>query len=481
MYNIIMKKIVSSILILFLLLSGLCAEKTSVKGLFSYKLDNGLELFVAENHSVPLVYIEICCKCGAYTQDKKTAGLFHLYEHMMFKGNSRYKTAQEFTKGLKNLGVTAHNGSTGLETVNYFFTVPVEKLEEGLEFWSLAVRTPLITKTELEAEKKVVLSEIAEDLSDPARKYYAAKNKILFPDSPWKLSPGGSMDAVRKATVKQLEEIQKKYYVPNNSALFVGGDVNPDEVFELVKKIYGDWKKAEDPFESRGKSTLVNHPKNPLKKAVYRVMPFDKLSSDVCEISVEFRGPDAAYDIEDTYSADMLFNCISNPGSYFKQFYTEECNLGLPDKEYISAGYLTLRTCGRIHIVADILSEGGNIPGRAEELVKNLVPALKESVARLDDESFALVKQRLKDSFIYERETSEGLAGSLRYYWAVCSDDYYYTYQDKLASVTKEQMEKFIDDYIASLNPLVTILINPELYESMKSDFENAGCLKLID
>ena len=85
-------------LIFILAVSFSFAEKTPVKNLSSYKLENGLELYVMENHSAPLVYIEIAVKAGGIAQKKEDAGLFHLYEHMMFKGNTKYQNAASVQK-----------------------------------------------------------------------------------------------------------------------------------------------------------------------------------------------------------------------------------------------------------------------------------------------------------------------------------------------------------------------------------------------
>ena len=211
------------ILIVLLLHLPFCtsAEETPVPHLYQYTLDNGLDVFVAENHSVPLVYIEVAVKCGSFTQIPQTAGLFHLYEHMMFKGNSLYKNAAAVTRALSQMGVAEWNGSTGVECVNYYFTVPASQLEEGLLFWNSAIREPLLDKKELQNEKQVVLSEIRGNFSDPGRILSAAKCRALFPAAPWKLDSGGSDVVVEKATVKQLKKIQKTYYVPNNAAVFL--------------------------------------------------------------------------------------------------------------------------------------------------------------------------------------------------------------------------------------------------------------------
>ncbi|MBQ1591676.1 MAG: insulinase family protein, partial [Treponema sp.] len=125
-----------------------------------HTLSNGLTVFTSENHAVPLVYIEIAVKAGGVTQTKENAGLFHLYEHMMFKGNSLYPDAASVQKALSDMGCTNWNGTTGLNCVNYFITVPSDQLETGLAFWNAAIRSPLMKEDELEKEKKVVLSEI---------------------------------------------------------------------------------------------------------------------------------------------------------------------------------------------------------------------------------------------------------------------------------------------------------------------------------
>ena len=142
-------KICISIIFIFICITPIFAQETKIEGLYHYVLPNGLELLVMENHAAPLAYIEIAVRAGGISQTEETAGLFHLYEHMMFKGNSKYPTAAAVQSAINDLGVPSWNGSTASEYVNYFFTVPADKLKEGLEFWSYAIREPLIDPTEL--------------------------------------------------------------------------------------------------------------------------------------------------------------------------------------------------------------------------------------------------------------------------------------------------------------------------------------------
>lgn len=465
-----MKRFFSLIFCVFSVLAAF-AEKTPVKSLFHYELENGLSLFVAENHSVPLSYIEIAVRCGAYTQTAENAGLFHLYEHMMFKGNSLYKDAASVNRALSDMGVAEWNGSTGLECVNYYFTVPSDMTEKGLEFWSYAIRTPLMEKSEFEAEKKVVVSEINGSAAEPGRILMQAKNELLFADAPYTMTPSGTEKSVQNATLKQLKEIQKKFYVPNNSAVFVGGDVNPDEVFEIVKKVFGSWKKGKNPFAEG----MVRHSKEPFSAPVFRVMPYDKISDQLAQILVEFRGPDAFYDVEDTYPMDILSNLIENPSGTFKDFFSNDGNLGIPDSSYVGGGYQTRKTCGILSFYAMVVQPELDIAQRAEYFAGKIPEILEKTAENATEQELSKICGRLADDNIIAGQTAEGLLGTLRFWWSVCDENYYYSYNEKMAEIKNSNLSAFVEKYVAGKNPLVTVLVSPAVFEKTKPDFERFG------
>src|SRR5205823_3462938 len=110
------------------------------------------------------------------------------------------------------------------------------------------IRYPLFDKTELEQEREVVLDEFSRNEANPFYhlkkavdqklwyKYFSRKNVI------------GDRTVISTATPEKMRTIQHKFYVPNNSALIVSGDVTAAEVFKLAEELYGDWPAAEDPF-----------------------------------------------------------------------------------------------------------------------------------------------------------------------------------------------------------------------------------------
>lgn len=468
--KIIMRVGFYKIVLLFLISFSLFAEKTPVKNLYQYTLDNGLSLFVAENHSVPLSYIEIAVKCGAFTQEKETAGLFHLYEHLMFKGNSLFPNAASVTRALSLMGVSEWNGSTGLECVNYYFTVPSDETERGLAFWNAAIRTPLIKKKELENEKKVVLSEINGNFTDPARILTAARCSSIFGDFPWKTDPSGSPEVVINATKKQLLEIKKKYYVPNNSAVFVGGDVNPDDVYEMVKRIFGSWKQGENPFEGN----LFQHNTNPFSAPKKCVMPYERISSDFARIEVVFRGPDTLFDVESTYPADVLSETFSNPTGFFATTLTNDAYLAIPNADYVWGGYPTSFVSGMLNFGAMVQTPQVDLPSRAVYFAEK-IPELVKGSANISKEQIKDIARKINDLNIYSAETAEGLLQTVRFWWITTGVDYYFSYSEKMSEVTPEDLEEFTEKYIADAFPLITVLVNPHIYEIEKDEFERNG------
>jgi zinc protease len=119
-------------------------------------LANGLEVIVVENHGVPLATIEIDVKNGSFTQTPEYEGLAHMYEHMFFRANSKYPEPNQFWDRASDLGAV-FNGTTQEERVNYYMTVPAEKLGDGIQLLATALRGPLFRRDELERERQVVI------------------------------------------------------------------------------------------------------------------------------------------------------------------------------------------------------------------------------------------------------------------------------------------------------------------------------------
>ncbi len=468
-------RLVLALLLIFSIALPLSAQETAVKGLYHYTLDNGLELFVMENSSAPLAYIEIAVRGGGIGQTTETAGLFHLYEHMMFKGNSLYPTAASVQRAINDLGCASWNGTTGAEYVNYFFTVPSDRLEDGMRFWSAAIRDPLMDPSELENEKLVVLSEIEGDLNDPSQIMYSARSNMMFPRYPERLDPGGTPELVRTCTIEKIMDIKNRFYVPNNAALFIGGDVNHADVKKLADRIFGDWKRAADPWAGERE---YQDPE-PFLSPRFAVMPYDQLPEYIAQVNVMYRGPDTALDPDSTYAADLWGTIIGNPAGSFAATLVGNEEFMIPNAGYVSGSYYTQRETGMINFTGIMLQPSISMAQRAKDfqqvIAEEIVTPLANNPEQFTEEDFANAKRSIEDGEILNAETAKGLLSSLRFWWAATSSDYYFTYSDRVKAATGQDIADFATTYLLDKNPLTIVLVNPAVYEAQKKDFDALG------
>ena len=233
---------------------------------------------------MPLATVCVAFRGAASAQTPENAGLFHLYEHMLFDGNEKYQTQAAFMAALNKLGVANWNGSTGTQYINYYITLPSDKLAEGIEFWSWAVKKPVFDADKLEREKQVVINEIRGYHTDPDQIAEEALESREFSTYPWRKNIDGPEETIQKATIDQLEAIRGRYYIPRNTALLIGGDVKADEVFALAEKYFGDWKGGAAPV-------IGEPPQGPVPAGIALVYPDDASTRASPKRSTDGAGP----------------------------------------------------------------------------------------------------------------------------------------------------------------------------------------------
>src|SRR5438046_5107586 len=231
---------------------GAAATKTAiakpVADIASKVLANGLEIVVFEDHSVPIVTVELAVRNGSFTEPPELNGLSHLYEHMFFKANRAVRNQEDYLQRIGQLGI-AYNGETREEVVEYYFTTTSPNLRAAMNFMRDATRYPLFDEKEFERERQVVIGEIDRNESEPA--YYLNKEMTerLFYQYPSRKQALGNRQTVSTATTAMMRLIQSRYYVPNNSALVIPDNVQAADVYKMAQEFFGEWPRREkDPF-----------------------------------------------------------------------------------------------------------------------------------------------------------------------------------------------------------------------------------------
>ncbi len=440
-----------------------------------FQLENGLSVFVKEDHKVPLAYIEIAVRAGGVTQRSDNAGIFHLYEHMMFKGNSLYPNSTAVQKAIADMGIDDWNGTTGEHCVNYFFTVPSAQLENGMRFWNAAIREPLLDETEFEDEKKVVVSEITAKLNSPGTILGNFFRETFFPVAPWQLDPSGSAETVRNATLSELKSMKQKYYVPNNAALFVGGDVDAKQVKILAQEIFGDWQKSD--FDFASESAIQSDA--PFSETRFFVMSDEQISPQIAQVSLYFRGADADFDRDSTYALDAFTSYINLPQSDFVKKLSSDQDLRIISDDYVGGGYYTKRRTSTVSFYAVMSDAEGAIASRAKKFYSMICDDIIENYVRtkkiVPKNDFKKILQSQNDRRIISSERAEDVLAEARYWWTVCNAEYYFGYDENFQKVKNAEIARALEKYVQGKNAFVCVSVNPEIYKAQKSDFDAQG------
>jgi zinc protease len=412
-------------------------------------LNNGFEVFVVENHAVPLVTVCVAFRAGALAQTPETAGFFHLYEHMMFNGNDRYLTKDAFTAALNRMGTTSWNGATGKEYINYYITVPSDKLADAIDFWAHAVMNPTLNYTVLENEKLIVLNEIRGYHSDPAQIASNALESRMFNQFPWRENIDGPESNIENATVAELRDMQKTYYVPTNMALLVGGDTTLEQVQALAKASFGEWAWAPQ-------SVLGEPAQGPIPDGIRLVTAEDQFYRGIAQVQFRWRGPDVTRQTYDTYVSDVLLFLLSSPSGPFKSEVMRKV-FGLYDAEYIDFTYPTARDGGNYIFSTFMLVQKPATEEPVLQRVENLRKTILSEFAQIaadprayfGDGALEEAKTKLVDQNIYALESAGSfVTDTLTFWWSTAGTDYFFNYEANCRKVTWDDISALIRKYL---------------------------------
>lgn len=444
----------------------------------SKTLPNGLEVIVLPDASIPLVTVELDVRNGSFTEPPEYHGLSHLFEHMFFKPNQAIMLARcenstdRFTSRfssdcsgpiklkpqigdisyLRNAGqLNFYNGSTREEVVNYFYHVSSQYLPTAIKFINDSVRFPTFNETDLDNEKRVVIGEIDRQESNPYSFLDLTMKQKLFFKYPTRKDPSGTRESITAATTEKMRTIQSRYYVPNNSALIVTGDVKPEEVFKLAEQIMGSWERRKvDPFME---FPPVKHPPLPKSEGLILEKKVDSEEQGLNVIlDIGWHGPSVGIDDAATYAADVFSFIITQPDSRFQRNLVDS---GLASSARY--GYYTQRNVGPISLIMS------TTPDKAKAALKAAYAEIAQ-FTRPDyftDEELESAKTILESRDLFEREKLTDYAHTLGFWWSSTGIEYFRGYHKNLRAVTRADIDRYNKTYVQGKNHISLALMAP--------------------
>lgn len=285
--------------LLLLLSVGLHAQSFTPIQYEEYTLDNGLTVILHVDRSAPTAMTYVLYRVGSKDEVTGRTGFAHFFEHLMFEGTKHIERGQ-IDKLITAAGGVL-NASTSFDQTDYFFKIPINQLELALWIESERMMHLVIDETGVETQRQVVKEELKQRYE--GRPYGTIGDnlfKLTFQDTPYEWMPIGLAQDINSASIEEFRGFHRKYYLPNNACLVVGGDIDIQQTKELIQQYFGDIPSGPQPQQR-----VVNIPEQTEARELIVEEEVTPLPAYIeSYVTVDYRHPDA-------YALELLADVLS--------------------------------------------------------------------------------------------------------------------------------------------------------------------------
>jgi zinc protease len=413
-------------------------------------LPNGLEIYTVEDHSVPIVGVQVWYHVGSKDDPPNRSGFAHLFEHMMFKGNE-HMSSDMFDNLTENIG-GENNAYTADDVTVYHEAVPSNYLNPIL--WAEAERMSALALTDknFASERDVVKEEYRQRIrANPYGEFYLDIEKKSFAVHPYKRPGIGSIEELDASKLPEVKAFHSTFYRPDNATLVVVGDFNPKELDGLIRKYFGAVAK---PATKIPRVTT----KEPPRKADKRETTYSE-RAPLPAMAVTYLGPSIrSKDSPALFLMDEILAGGDSSRLYEHMVYDQQivqsvsCDSDLQE----DLGLITFRL---------ILASGKTIADTEKSLNHEIDEVLTNGVTEAELQK---AKSRFLTGKLQERETVNGKASALGQAAVVYGDaNRVNSDLGKLQAVTTAEIKEVMNRYITGKKKVVL----EYLPETMKPGF----------
>src|SRR5881398_144485 len=210
------------------------------------RLTNGLRVITVEDHSSPVIAVNVTYNVGSRNEMQGRTGFAHLFEHMMFKGSENVGTGEHFYLVFNNGGTM--NGTTNEDRTTYFEALPANQLDLALFLEADRMRSLVINKANLDNQRNAVQEERRLGVDNqPYGQSGEIQQGLIYDNFAYKHTVIGSMEDLNAASVEDVAAFFKTYYAPNNAVLTLVGDFNTADALNRIKKNFEGIPRQPDP------------------------------------------------------------------------------------------------------------------------------------------------------------------------------------------------------------------------------------------
>ena len=468
MYNFLMKRKVlrKTLFFIFLLFFYIPLYSLPLDNIKEYTLENGLTVFVLEDTSTPLIRIEYTARAGFSNQTKETSGFFKLYTRI-------------FQKSFDSYGIPLETAECYADSSRYIVTTVPSKLKSTLSNFANTAFSLSYADDLLYSELNLLKQEVKEEAASSSGFINSAIDSRVFSAYPWKHDSCVYPALFNKTTLSSarvlLNTIGERWYTPQNSAIFISGNINAQTILSLVTDCFGQYYSSYSTPASRKAA-----PVNQKRKFVLHSSDF---SADMTQIVMQ-------YTILNMEECELASTLLNNDGSFFKYNLANQPSLNIPGNEYINAGSAHKKDSSRL-IIQSLLQkpQGKNADSitsldQSELFVNTVLDGIKET----NYMEYYVAQQLAIANLSMSNSSSTDFMTNLASYWAMLQYD---SFTEEVldsgeASITAANLfsrsqklsEIDFNSLISKLNseqPFIFVIINSADYKKNKAKYTAAG------
>ncbi len=446
------EKIVAAILLFLLVLTPNSRAANNNPIEFSI-LENGMEVIYVEDHANPVVASVIIVKTGVRNETPDINGASHYLEHLLFNGTKK-RTQKQLYDEMDFIG-GYNNAHTDWDYTDFMVLAPKEHFETALDIQADMLFNSTLLPEKFKKERKIVLEEIARDLTQPSYRAEEFFNSIYFKGTMYAYPVLGSYESLANTTRDQVFRYYKAHYVPNNMVAVIIGDFFTPDMKKLVKKYLGPYPPGDVPAPAK------------IKPEPIRSHDIFVTHEKVRQPLLSFGIPAPRYTSPDFYAFELL-------NSLLNEKLPEKFQKGSrPEVFQIYSDYAVHPDLSLLKIDATLA------PGtRPRKLVQDIRAVLREvadtpvSETKLRHMKNAI---RAENIYLFERPHYFGMMKATYLYLG--GYDFLNTYEKKIQAVTPWDIQQVARKYFSDCQPVVTVVAPEPKKAKQKTAQQNAQFL----
>ncbi len=454
----VMKKIYGILFLLLYSIQGWTQETPN--GFYAYTLENGLDIYVQEDFTIPTMRIEYVSKAGTGRQNKDTTGFYQLYSRLFWKNSVSSESAYD------SLGAGEFTSQTGFSQSRYSFVIPSVNFDEGMKVFSNDLKHTQFTDKDISVEFNQLKQEVTAWSSSIPGFINASIDATIFADEPWTKDSGVYPALFSSNTIenvrRHLTEISNNWYVPDQSALFISGPISAETTLSIVKKYLSSWQSSYVIGTSSHVSTATSARKTDSEKNKLFVLVSNDFSKDYIQAVLQYTAPGLG--------ANNKYSATSWTAAEIMQTKLLQAGMSNTNTSFVA-------DASDSRIIIQTLFDAQSV--REDSDISVMLPGFSnivKSTARLISEND--LNQAKHRALLFRNDAytgSDNFMEAVAANWAYGGVDYFFDWPKAVQEVTLDDVKQSFND------PWIFVLVHTDLYSKNSENFENFGYTKITE